>query len=140
MAVTPITLTHPTAGVGSAPLPLSLPAQLDWPDEFAWDQVEQVTTYTTTGALIVESAAKQTGRPITLQGSETRAWCERGPLLTLRQWASQPGQTFTLLLRGTTRTVVFDHAATALEASPIVDYADPENTDYYAVTLRFLEL
>ena len=131
-----ITLTNAIAGIT-----LTLPEQLTWPDEFGWQQVVQASEYTTTGALVVDAWAKQSGRPITLAGSETRAWCERGALLTLRTWASQPGLQMTLTgLRGTSRTVVFDHEAGAIDAAPIIDLADPIDTDPYAVTLKFLEL
>ena len=139
--MTTVTLTHPAAGPGGTPLALELPDQLSWPDEFTWQQVEQAATYTTTGALLLEAHAKQAGRPITLAGSETRAWCERGVLRTLRTWASEPGVVFALAgLRGVARQVVFSHEAGALGAEPIFDYADPADEHPYAVTLRFLEL
>ena len=127
-------LTHPTQGA------VTLPADLSWPDEFTWQQVQQSTDYSTTGALILDAFTKQAGRPITLEGSETHAWCSRGDLVTLRNWASQAGQTFALTLRGATRNVVFNHEAGALDAQPIVDFSDPENTDNYAISIRFLEL
>lgn len=129
-----ITLTHPSSGT------VNLPADLTWTDEFTWAQVEQSTEYTTTGALVIDAWAKQAGRPITLEGSETHAWCARTLLNTLNAWASQPSTTFTLSLRGVSRTVVFNHEAGALSATPIVDYSDPADADFYAITLRFLEL
>lgn len=119
---------------------IDLPPDLIWPDEFTWQQVEQSSEYTTTGALVLDAFAKQAGRPITLQGSETFAWCQRGDLVTLRNWASQAGATFTLTLRGLARTVVFNHDAGAIEAEAILDYADPIDADPYAITIRFLEL
>ena len=135
-----ITLTHPTAGAGGTPLALVLPDQLSWPDEFTWAQVEQSTDYTSTGALILDTWAKQAGRPITLQAAANRAWCERGGLVTLRTWASQPGQLLTLQLRGVSHQVVFNHGAGALDAEPVDDVVDPIDTDPYIVTIRFLEL
>jgi hypothetical protein len=33
-----------------------------------------------------------------------------------------------------------DHQAGAIEAEPIVPYADPEDADFYSLTLRFLTL
>lgn len=136
-----ITLTHPTAGPGSTPLALPLPDDFLWTDEFGWQSVEQTTEYTTTGALVIDTWAKQAGRPITLAGSETHAWCERGDLLTMRTWATQPGLQMTLTgLRGITRTVVFDHQAGAISAQPVVDFSDPIDSDPYAVTLKFIEL
>jgi len=136
-----LTLTHPTAGPGGTPLVLELPDSLMWPDEFTWSQVTQTAEYTSTGALLLDAWSKQAGRPITLEGSETYAWCERGALLSLREWASQPGLQMTLSgLRGISRQVVFNHEAGPLSAAPVIDYANPIDTDPYAITLRFLEL
>lgn len=135
-----ITLTHPTAGAGATPVVLELDEQFRWPDEFTWDQVEQSAEYTSTGALILDAWAKQAGRPITLQSDANRAWCERGALRTLRSWASQPGLELTLLLRGVSRQVVFNHEGGALDAEPVDDVVDPIDTDPYVVTIRFLEL
>lgn len=134
------TLTHPSAGPGGTPLAVPLPADLAWTDEFTWQQVLQSTEYSTTGALILDAYAKQAGRPITLVGTETRGWCQRDVLNTLRGWSSQPSTTFTLDMRGMSYSVVFNHEAGALDAEALVDYADPTDDDYYVVTIRFLEL
>lgn len=135
-----ITLTHPTAGTGGTPLALELPDQLSWSDEFGWAEVEQSAEYTAKGALIIDSFKKLAGRTITLEGGLTRAWCERGALLVLRQWAGQPAVRFGLLLRGTTYQVIFDHEAGAIDAQPVIDWVDPQPTDVYAVAIRFLEM
>lgn len=135
-----ITLTHPTAGPGATPLVLELPADLIWANEFAWRQVEQAAEYTTTGALLIDSWAKQAGRPIELQGGVNYAWCLRGTLATLNTWASQPGQAFALTRNGTAHTVVMDHASGAITAEPVVPYSDPLPEDAYSLTLKFLEL
>lgn len=135
-----ITLTHPTAGAGGTPLALTLPQDLLWADEFAWQQVEQATQYTTTGALVLDAWAKQAGRPITLRGDVDYGWCQRSTLATLNAWAALPGQSFTLSLRGTPRTVVFDHAGGAIDAAPVVPYSDPLPDDHYTLTLKFIEV
>lgn len=135
-----ITLTHPTGGAGGIPLPLELPDQLSWSDEFGWSEVEQSAEYAEEGSLIVDAFKKLAGRTITLEGDMTRAWCQRGALLVLRQWAGQPGVRFSLLLRGTTYKVIFDHEAGAVDAQPVIDWVDPLPDDPYAVTLRFLEM
>lgn len=115
---------------------LTLPDLL-WPDEYAWQAVEQRTQFTITGALIVEASAKQAGRPITLQSG---AWFVRSQLETLRAWAALPAQQFTLSYRGVSFDVAFDHSRGALAATAVIDYSDPDGTDYYAVTLRFIEV
>jgi hypothetical protein len=130
-----LTLTHPTDGA------VNLPDQLAWVDEFTWNRVAQAQEYTTTGAMILDAWVKLSGRPITLKGSETRAWCERGALLTIRAWADIPGLTLTLTgLRGIPRQVVFDHDGGAIEAVAIEDWEDKQDDDPYAITLKFLEL
>lgn len=125
----------------NGPVALELPDDMLWADEFDWRPVVQNTQYTVTGALVVEAAAKQAGRPITLQGGADYAWMPRSTLLTLQQWAAQPGLVLLLSIRGeAARSVVFDHQNGAIRATPIIDYADPGSTDDYAVTLRFLEV
>jgi len=121
---------------------LTLPDALDWVDELTWSPVEQTRTYTTTGALLIEEATKQAGRPITLQGSQDTTWCTRALVLTLREWASTPGVVMSLVLRGVSRSVTWAHDGGALQGFPVLFYADGSvaDDDYYVPTLKFLEL
>jgi hypothetical protein len=120
---------------------LTLPVDLVWGDEFAWRAVEQRTQYTLTGALLVDAYVKQAGRPITLRGDSTAGWVTRADLNTLRAWAALPAQAFSLVLRGeAARDVIFDHAGGAIDAAPVAEFSDPEDDDYYVVTLRFIEI
>lgn len=119
---------------------LTLPKNLTWPDEYEWAQVEQRTQYSITGALIIEAGAKQAGRPITLQGDRSGPWFTRATLETLRAWAALPAEQFVLSYRGTNLNVVFDHSQNAITAQSIAGHADPEDSDFYAATLRFLEV
>jgi len=135
-----ITLTHPTAGAGSTPQVLTLPSDLIWENEFAWRQVEQTAEYASTGALVIDQWAKQAGRPMTLKGDATYGWALRSLITTLNTWAGQTALQLTLVRNGQSRTVIFDHAAGAIEAEPVVPYSDPEDGDSYALTLRFLIL
>ena len=159
-----ITLTHPTAGAGGTPLAVTLPEGLLWADQYGWQSVQQTKTYTTTGALVLDSWAKQAGQPMTLQGAQDRAWCERGLLATLRDWAAQPGLVLSLVHAGATHAVAFDHEQQAIAATPLtdllggpsrytvrndlgavvtdveVDYFNPQPTDPFEVTLRFIIL
>ncbi len=119
---------------------LTLPEDMLWPDEYDWRAVEQRQEYTITGALVVEATAKAAGRTITLAADVGYAWMTRTTLDTLRTWSLLPAQTFTLSYRGVSHSVIFDHAAGAIDARPIIDYSDPTNTDDYAVTLRFIKV
>ena len=115
---------------------LTLPDDLLWTDEFTWQPVEQRTEYSITGALILEAAAKQSGRAITLAGDDFSGWISRADLLTLRTWAALPAQEFTLVLLGATYTV----GITSLEARSVAGYSDPAAGDFYVATLRLIEV
>jgi len=130
-----ITLTHSTTA-------LTLPDALNWTDEYTWSPVQQSKTYTTTGALLIEEATKQSGRPITLEGAKDATWCTRSIVDTLRTWAATTNIIMTLVLRGTTRTVTFDHEKEALQGLPVMFYSDGSiaSDDWYYPTLRLIEL
>lgn len=121
---------------------LDLPSDLSWADELSWSAVEQTQTYTTTGALLIEEATKQAGRPYTLEGSEDRAWCTRSLVLALRAWADTPGAVMTLTIRGVARNVTFDHVRGALEGFPVMFYEDGSvgADDNYVPTIRLIGL
>lgn len=119
---------------------LTLSDDLLWTDEFDWAAVEQSQQYGLTGALILDSAAKVSGRTIRLEAGDDYGWMARSTLSTLRTWAGLAGQQFTLNYRSVAHTVVFDHAAGAIDASPVLGCPDPIDADYYVVSLRFLKV
>lgn len=116
--------------------------RLQWTDEFDWSPVEQASGYSTSGALLVDVAVKQAGRPITLDGAISKAWITRTLCETLQAWQSLPGVRFTLLLRGIPRTVIFDQAKQGFTAQPIWRLLDGEISPelFYLPTFRFLEV
>ena len=120
----------------------TLSDRLQWVDEFAWSPVEQATAYSTTGALLVDVAVKQSGQPITLEGTDTNAWITRALCSTLQAWAALPGIELDLVLRGTTHAVIFDHAQGGFSAQPIWRLLDGEITPelFYRPTFRFLKV
>lgn len=120
----------------------TLSDRLQWVGEFAWSPVEQATAYSTTGALLVDVTVKQSGQPITLEGTDTNAWITRALCSTLQAWAALPGIQLALVLRGTTHAVIFDHAQGGFAAQPIWRLADGEITPelFYRPTFRFLKV
>ena len=116
--------------------------RLDWTDEFSWSPVQQATEYSTTGALLVDVAVKQAGRPITLLGTETAAWISRVLCDTVAAWAALPGIEFDLVVRGVTRTVLFDHAKGGFEAAPVWKLQDGEQSgdQLFLPTFRFIQV
>ena len=121
---------------------ITLSDRLHWTDEFDWHPVEQASSYSTTGALLIDVATRQAGRPITLQGTDTQAWMPRTTMLQLAAWAAIPGAVLTLTLRGVARDVVFDHAQGGFTAEPIWRLLDGEvdATLLYRPVLKFLEV
>ena len=121
---------------------ITLPTDLHWSDEFDWTPVEQSTEYTLAGALAIETGVMQAGRPITLVGGEDRAWATRATVLLLQAAAALPGETMTLTLNDARIfTVAFRHGdGQPVEARPIVPYNTPAAGDYYAITLRLMEV
>lgn len=118
-----------------------LPDNLYWSDEFDWNPVGQVRTYTLTGALIVEETTMQAGRPITLEG----AWITRQSVQALIALQATAATAMTLTLDdGRSFSVLFrrEGATAPIEASPLFPQAPGAYTPatLYTLTLRLLEL
>ncbi|QOK92447.1 hypothetical protein HF908_13755 [Ralstonia pseudosolanacearum] len=120
---------------------LVLPDDLLWADEHAWTPAVAAVSYLLTGALLVESAARQKGRPLTLVGAADMAWVTRATVNTLYAWAANPGSHFELTLAdGRAYTVAFRHHETAIEAEPVMGFPARHDTDFYRLTLRLMEI
>jgi hypothetical protein len=128
---------------------LSLPDDLLWVDEHAWTPALTTTAYLITGALLIQSATRQAGRPITLVGAPDMAWITRAAVEQLYTWAALPignatdnatGRFALSFKDGRSFTVAFRHAEAAIEAEPVLGIPARLNTDLYRLTLRFLEI
>lgn len=120
---------------------LTLNPDLLWSDEDNWHPVQQNVQRTITGALDVQVAAMNTGRPITLESEDdSSAWMSSSAVVQLRNWAAVPGQVLILTLRNETRNVIFRHQDGGLEARPVVHYRDRTPTDWYLCVVRLMEI
>lgn len=133
-------LTHLASGEA-----LALPDDLLWIDEHAWSPAVASASYLITGALLLQSATRQAGRPITLVGPFDMAWVTRASVERLRDWAAIPVGTttgrFTLRFNdGRAFRVAFRHTETTIEAEPVLGIPARADTDFYRLTLRFLEI
>lgn len=129
----------------AAGVALPLPDDLLWADEHAWSPAVASVSYLLTGALLVQSATRQAGRPITLVGPSDMAWVTRGAVATLHTWAAAPlgaaSGRFELMLRDArVFTVAFRHADTAIDAEPVLGFPAQSDTDFYRITLRLMQL
>ena len=120
---------------------LVLPDDLLWTDEHAWTPAVAAVSYLLTGALLVESAARQAGRPITLVGAADMAWVTRATVDTLYDWAAEPNRQFELTLADDrVLAVAFRHHETAIEAEPVLGFPARSPDDKYRLTLRLFEI
>lgn len=120
---------------------VTLPDDLLWADEHAWTPAVASVSYLLTGALLIESAARQKGRPITLVGRDDMAWVTRALVNTLYGWAAVPNRTFELSFAdGRVFTVAFRHAETAIDAEPVLGFPARNDSAFYRLTLRLLEI
>ena len=135
-------MAQPVITLGDGTNVCTLSPDLYWSDENNWAPVEQSIQRSISGAVIVSTAARLAGRPITLTPEDQNsAWTQRTTLDTLRTWAAVPGREMVLTLRGTTYNVIFrHHDGQAIEAAPIKHCNDVQPTDFYTVTLRFMEV
>ena len=117
---------------------LTLSDRLLWTDEFAWTPVVTEQKWGTHGALIVHVGKRKAGRPITLDGRDSRAWIERTQCDQLNAWAALPGAEFGLVVRGQARTVLF----LEFTADPVWRLEDGEidNQTVYVPLFKFLEV
>lgn len=118
-----------------------LPDTLVWEDEVPWSPVVQSVEYSLTGALIVEEATRQAGRPITLAGQSDSdshtGWMTRNDLLTLRAALTVAGAAFTLTLHDA-RTFAVIPRQDPLDAVPLPVYrsfspANPAGDRWYVI-------
>ncbi len=124
---------------------LMLPDDLLWSDEHSWSPTVASNSYLITGALLIQSATRLAGRPITLVGAPDMAWVTRSTVEQLRLWAAvaltdSTGRFLLSLVDGRAFTVAFRHTETAIDAEPVLGFPARADTDFYRLTLRFLEL
>jgi hypothetical protein len=124
---------------------LPLPDDLLWSDEHTWSPVVSSVSYLITGALLVQSATRQAGRDITLTGAADMAWVTRSVVNVLRDWATQPLDAttgrFELTFSDNRKfTVTFRHSDGPLEAEPVTGFPARNDTDFYRITLKLMEI
>ncbi|HOW75590.1 MAG TPA: hypothetical protein PK959_06620 [Candidatus Competibacteraceae bacterium] len=124
---------------------ITLPQGLVWVDEFDWTPLAQSTGYSLTGALIVEQAEKQTGRPITLLGGIEFAWMTRAEVIALKT-GLDAGTAMTLTLHDSRTFTVLPAGDEPLSVSalPIIKNSGPANPSsgawYVLESLKLIEV
>ena len=120
---------------------LVLPDDLLWIDEHLWTPAIANVSYLLTGALLIESATRQSGRPITLQAPDDMAWVTRALVDQLCGLAAEPGRTLELTLSNARRfTVMFRHQDQPLECAPVLGFGGLEPESRWRVVIRLMEV
>lgn len=116
-----------------------------YPDaEHDWSAIVSSTKYALDGTMIVEQSVRQAGRPYVMQAPDGHGVLSRATVNALKSERDKLGATFWLdyLADGAVKRakVVFDTTQEAINATPIKGSTSPKLTDYYNVTLKFLEI
>lgn len=131
---------------------IELPVDLQWSDEFSAWKVGQVIRPSLTGALIVQEAAMQAGRPVTLQSQDLGggvyvATVTLTVLEALMASAANAGAAPMVLVLpvggGGTRTLNVIWRRTdgaSVEARPLTFKVPAEPGDLYLITLRLIQV
>lgn len=118
---------------------VALPYSLLWTNEQEWTPYVQALDYSLTGALIVERAVKQAGRPIRLAGAEDRAWVSQATMDALRALLNTDPLTL-ITPDGRSFTVSWDHAGPPIVATPVRSRWPDAAQKYAAVVLSLIEV
>ena len=125
---------------------LTLPEGLRWTDEYAWGADTVETVYSVTGALIINRATKQAGRPITLTGGPNFAWLTKAAVDALAALLTNyPDTGITLTLHDARQFTVIP-ATTPIDATPLPTVSDSgpanptTNTMYSLNSLKLIEI
>ena len=124
----------------------TLPPGMRWADEYAWGADTSSTEYSVTGALIIQRATKQAGRPITLTGGASFAWVTKTYLEALKtDLMTYPDSGLTLTLHdGRSFTVIPTTNPLDVTPLPVVGDSGPANpsgsTLYALNSLKFVEI
>lgn len=121
---------------------LQLPRGMVWDDEFSWSAVQKSAEYSVTGALLIDAAVKQAGRPITLRGDADAGWIRRSVVEALRALAAAEavGEHLLTLADGRTFNVQFAPVEQPIEADPVARPELPPDTFPYVATVRLIEV
>lgn len=120
---------------------ITLPGDMYWADAYDWAPVEQSTSYSLSGSLVVETASRLAGRHITLMADADRAWVTQAVLDQLYAFAAVAGKSMTLTLSDSrVYTVMFRHQDGALRAEPVMLQVPAQVGDMYVVTIRLMAI
>lgn len=120
---------------------IELPDSLEWVDQYNYSKVRQDLQYTIGGNVVISENSVDVGRPITLV-SGGNVWVTKLIFDQLKNTSDIVDVSYTLTVAdGTSYNVMFDRTkGPCVEGKPILRQNVPDNTSYFTLTLRFLEV
>lgn len=112
---------------------LTLSNDLMWNSQYNWSPVVQTVSYAIDGTMIVEAGTKMKGRPVSLTGGSNFGWMQRSLIDQIYAKAVVAGLTMTLVYKGTSLTVMFDHERGALDLALALPYSEYASNDWIQV-------
>lgn len=114
-------------------------------DEHEWSAIAETRKYALDGTLIIEQSVRKAGRPYTMQAPAGHGVLTRATVNKLKSERDILGATHWLdyLADGAVKRVKvkFDNSSDdAIKAVPVKDSTSPELSDYYNVSLKFIEI
>ena len=129
---------------------VTLPKDLIWQDELAWEPVSQVYEYSVEGNLLIQESTKKKGRHITLVGQSNMAWLDRADMLALVAMRDEAGLKMLFTFEHKTNQsiaplfsyyVMFRHQDTALEYALVKNWDQYESDAFYSISaIRLMEV
>lgn len=117
---------------------------LFYSDEFNWAKVTHNQKYTLDGTLIVQTATRKAGRPVTLTAPDDMAWLTREQVERLQIWCEVEGLKlwYERLVKGVnTQTLVsFNNANSPIDAKPVKGFNSPESDDEFTAKISLIEM
>ena len=109
-----------------------------WEDEFAYSPIDQNVRYTLGGKPIIQTAMRNSGRPIILRCQ----WVSLADLRQLELLRDQPNTVMDLLLSdGRSFATSFRHSDNPpLDVAPIVERPSYDDSDYFDVTVKVIQV
>lgn len=120
---------------------LQLPSGLLWIDEHEWQPWVKETEYSTNGALLIDAAPRQAGRPITLQAESDAGWISYATLRGLYALAAQPLATFKFTHADGRHFDVQFAGSEAISVQERIGRPEiPTDDCQYVITIRLIEV
>ena len=117
---------------------LDLPLDLQWIDRFDFTPIQQSTSRSLSGALIIQTATKLAGRTITLASSADYGWATQAEVDALFAKLTIATPLTLVLPDASTFSVRFRHEEQPIVAKPVEAYRVMADGDFYELTLKLI--